>query len=478
MEDKNMENNSNKMLSVAITTISLLTIMASAAIAPALGKIAAAFSNVSPTTIKMILTLPSLVVIPFSLLSGIISSKYSKKKILLLGIIIYIIAGVGGGFANTVTQILIVRAVFGAGVGLILPLSTSLISDFFEGEKRKDLMGKSSAIASLGGIILQTLSGWLAVYNWRYAFLAYALGIFNFLLIYFFMPEIKIEKKSGLFESKLSLKVIGYTSLGAFIMIAFYIIPTNIAILFENNEKLFSSPKAIFESKEEFLNSLEKGKISEYTVNSFKGMGVDISKEAKLSEVDKNTKWRIQDKDKKLSFLIMKKDGKLDVYKETENKSTISGYALSTMSFFSMLSSYLLKGILGVLGVFAGAFSIILMGIGFLILANANNIPMIFLAVILIGASAGIMMPVLNLKIQKITDMKSRPLAMAIVGCFISLGQFLSPLALKTIETVFNTKEIGLKFKVFAILIFIFALVFIIAAIKLKISERGGKNEN
>jgi len=271
------------------------------------------------------------------------------------------------------------------------------------------------------------------------------------------MPEIKIETKTSIFDSKLPLKTIFYTSLGTFIMIAFYVIPTNIAILFQNNEKLFSSPKAIFESKEEFVQNLEKGKISTYTVESFKNMGIEIANESKLIEVEKNKKWKILDN--KTGYIIVKNDNKLDIYKETQNKSTMAGYALSTMSFFSMMSSYILKTILGIFAGFSAPVSILLMAAGFLLLGNAENITTIFAAVILIGFSAGMMMPILNLKIQKITDVKNRAFAMALVGCFISLGQFLSPIVLKLIENIFNTSDISIKFKVFALCIFVFAIM-------------------
>ena len=51
------------------------------------------------------------------------------------------------------------------------------------------MMGKSSAVATLGGIVMPLLSGWLAVYNWRFAFGAYLISIFVFFMVWRFLPE-------------------------------------------------------------------------------------------------------------------------------------------------------------------------------------------------------------------------------------------------------------------------------------------------
>lgn len=56
----------NRMLKPTIISIAMATVMAGAAISPALGLIAERFSNVDSVLIKLILTAPSLTVIPFS----------------------------------------------------------------------------------------------------------------------------------------------------------------------------------------------------------------------------------------------------------------------------------------------------------------------------------------------------------------------------------------------------------------------------
>ena len=85
----------NKMLMPTILSISLLTVMASTAVSPALSSIKESFAGISDTSAKLVLTLPSLIMIPFSLLSGWLSARMNKKTLVLLGMLLYLIMGVG-----------------------------------------------------------------------------------------------------------------------------------------------------------------------------------------------------------------------------------------------------------------------------------------------------------------------------------------------------------------------------------------------
>ncbi|WP_062049444.1 MFS transporter [Bacillus sp. JCM 19034] len=99
------------------------------------------------------------------------------------------IGGVGGGFVPTIELLLFFRAILGIGVGLMMPLSTSLVADFFDGQERTATMGQVSAVNNLGGVVLFLLSGVLASVTWRAAFSVYVLVIVSMVIIYFFLPK-------------------------------------------------------------------------------------------------------------------------------------------------------------------------------------------------------------------------------------------------------------------------------------------------
>jgi len=125
------------MLKPTIISISMATVMAGAAISPALGLIAKAFPEASPTMIKLILTAPSIMIIPFSFLSSYLTSKLTKRTIIMIGLVIYLIGGIGPQLVPTIEFLLALRLILGAGVGLVVPLSMSLINDYYSGKNAR-----------------------------------------------------------------------------------------------------------------------------------------------------------------------------------------------------------------------------------------------------------------------------------------------------------------------------------------------------
>src|SRR5699024_12490516 len=79
------------------------------------------------------------------------------------------------------------RLFLGAGVGLVMTHSMSLIYDYFKGKERTQMMSYNSAFSNFGGIITMLLAGWLATFGWRTPFNVYFLGLFIFILFFFFL---------------------------------------------------------------------------------------------------------------------------------------------------------------------------------------------------------------------------------------------------------------------------------------------------
>ncbi len=224
---------SHKFLKPAVLSLSFLSVLSGAAVSPALGQIKIAFPESSDLAIQMILTLPPLLVIPVSLFSGRLAMVFRKRQLLFVGLVIYILGGLGGGFVNSMPMLLVTRALLGIGNGVIAPLSLSLIADFFKGDERANTMGLSSSMATLSGIIMPLISGWLAVYNWRYAFACYLVSLFACILIWKFLPEPpKSERVIGE-KSRLpgSVWVLGFFTF--LLMVVFYLLPTRAALFLQ-----------------------------------------------------------------------------------------------------------------------------------------------------------------------------------------------------------------------------------------------------
>jgi MFS family permease len=226
------------MIRIAVLSLSLLTVMSGAAVAPAVADIIAYFPDASPLLGKMVLTTPALTIIPVALITGIMSRRVSQKRLVYVGILFYLVGGTGGGISHSIPFLLSMRAVLGIGVGILMPLSTGIIADFWSGYEKTKIMGLASASNNLGGIIATLLSGLLAAISWRASFLIYLLGIPVLILVLFFMPEQQPkqaqDKQTG--QGTVSLGFYFMWGLGMFLlMVAFYTVPVNIALYIQEN---------------------------------------------------------------------------------------------------------------------------------------------------------------------------------------------------------------------------------------------------
>lgn len=224
----------SKMLKATIISISMATVMAGAAISPALGVIAKAFPDASQTRIKLILTVPAITIIPFTFLTSYLTTKLRKRTVVMIGLSSYLIGGLGPQFMPSIELIILFRLILGASVGILMPLSESLIYDYYTGRERAQMMGYNAAFSNFGGIITMLLAGWLATFSWRLPFNVYLLGILIFLLVLFFLPKGSVThpplNEKGL---KIPPAVYGYSLAMGAVMLAYYAVPTNIALYLE-----------------------------------------------------------------------------------------------------------------------------------------------------------------------------------------------------------------------------------------------------
>lgn len=226
------------MIRIAVLSLSLLTVMSGAAVAPAVADIIAHFPNASALLGKMVLTTPALSIIPVALITGMLSSRVPRKRLVYTGIFFYITGGFGGGMADSIPFLLTMRAALGIGVGILMPLSTGIIADLWTGYEKTKTMGYASASTNLGAIIATLLSGLLAAISWRAAFYIYLLGVLVWILVFFFLPDQRPKPKGGKKAGKPGGDMGVYALWGAgmfMVMAAFYTIPVNIALYIQEN---------------------------------------------------------------------------------------------------------------------------------------------------------------------------------------------------------------------------------------------------
>ena len=78
----------------------------------------------------------------------------------------------------------------GIGSGLIVPLSTGLISRFFTGTYRTKQFGLSSAITNITLVLATVLTGYLAEVNWHLPFVVYLFPLISIVLSFYLKKNI------------------------------------------------------------------------------------------------------------------------------------------------------------------------------------------------------------------------------------------------------------------------------------------------
>lgn len=168
---------------IAIWSISALTSLPGLAVSPILGDLTKIFPKATDLDIQMLTSLPSLLIIPFILLGGKLTEKVDYVRILKVGLWLFAASGILYLISNKMWQLIVVSALLGIGSGLIIPLSTGLISRYFVGAYRVKQFGLSSAITNFTLVISTAVTGYLAEVSWHLPFLVYLLPLISILLI-------------------------------------------------------------------------------------------------------------------------------------------------------------------------------------------------------------------------------------------------------------------------------------------------------
>ena len=167
---------------IAIWSVSAVTSLPGLAVSPILGDMNNIFPKASDLEIQMLTSLPSLMIIPFVLLAGRLSTGRDKLPMLYLGLAIFTLCGVACLVAKSMTALIIISSILGIGAGMIIPLSTGLVGDYFTGDFRVKQLGYSSAINNLTLVGATALTGYVADINWHLSFLVYLLPGVSLLL--------------------------------------------------------------------------------------------------------------------------------------------------------------------------------------------------------------------------------------------------------------------------------------------------------
>lgn len=180
------------MVLIGIWSISALTSLPGLAVSPILGKLSVIFPHSTELDIQMLTSLPSLLIIPFIILSGKLTEKVNNLYLLQIGLVLFSLSGILYIFSSQMWQLIAVSTLLGVGAGIIIPLSTGLISRFFVGKYRVKQFGLSSSISNVTLVLATGLTGYLADIDWHLPFLVYLLPVVSIILSFYLKKDLAL----------------------------------------------------------------------------------------------------------------------------------------------------------------------------------------------------------------------------------------------------------------------------------------------
>jgi EmrB/QacA subfamily drug resistance transporter len=154
--------NTNKWLALALLATAQFVVVLDASIVnvalPSIGK----DLNFSQDDLSWVVNSYTLIFGGFLLLGGRLADLLGRRRMFMAGLILFSVASLAGGFAQSELWLIIARSVQGLGAALVSPAALSIVTTTFEeGSERNTALGVWGAVAGSGGAAGVLLGGML-----------------------------------------------------------------------------------------------------------------------------------------------------------------------------------------------------------------------------------------------------------------------------------------------------------------------------
>lgn len=156
--------------------------------------------NATVIDVQWVVEAYSLFLAALLLAGGSLGDHFGRKRVYSIGVALFALASIWCGFAPNINQLIIARAVQGAGGALLVPGSLAIISASFSEEKRGKAIGTWSGFTAITAAIGPVLGGWLIEnVSWRAVFfINVPLALIVLLLVFLHVPESRDEESGSL----------------------------------------------------------------------------------------------------------------------------------------------------------------------------------------------------------------------------------------------------------------------------------------
>ncbi|MCO5381424.1 MAG: MFS transporter [Methanosarcina barkeri] len=188
----NSNENSKRNLKGAVPLLALLTAfpaLSTDMILPAIPSLAKTWNQ--PLSVMNLILVCFFVTYGFFLLFyGPVSDRFGRRRPLLFGLAIYIVASLLCAFASSASMLIGLRILQAAGAAASSSISMAMTKDIFSGQERERILAYIAVIMALAPMLGPVLGGWvLANFSWPWIFFIQAvMGLIGMIRVLHF-PE-------------------------------------------------------------------------------------------------------------------------------------------------------------------------------------------------------------------------------------------------------------------------------------------------
>jgi EmrB/QacA subfamily drug resistance transporter len=156
--------------------------------------------NATAVDVQWVIEAYSLLLSALLLVGGSLGDHYGRRRVFLIGIVLFALASAACGLAANIHQLIAARAFQGLGAALLVPGSLAIISSSFSEDQRGRAIGTWSGLSAITTALGPVMGGWLIEHvSWRAVFfINIPLALLIILISLWRVPESSDPESAGL----------------------------------------------------------------------------------------------------------------------------------------------------------------------------------------------------------------------------------------------------------------------------------------
>jgi multidrug resistance protein len=173
--------------------------------------------------INLTISIFTIVLAGLQIVYGPLTDSKGRRKVLLPGIALYVLASIGCAYSQSIGMLLLCRAIQAAGIATGSVVATTVIGDLFEGKMRGRAMGTFQMLVALGPVVGPVVGGFVgANFGFHGVFwVLAATGLVMLLANWRYLPETKPELPAQRFQLRNFASILAEPTGSAVILLGF-----------------------------------------------------------------------------------------------------------------------------------------------------------------------------------------------------------------------------------------------------------------